>query len=292
MIKPHFPTGLLRNLADPHNGGTSLADQSKGYQPRTMSEMYIGDKDKGGGHINSGIPNWAFYKFATATSKEKAEKVYYRALTTYLTPKSQFIDLRLAVVQAATDIHGDNSPEVNAAKAAFDAVEIFEVGGGNPPPTAELPTNPGQDYILLHDASAGNSDPNTWYMYDPKGNILTARSRVQGINRPSVTDKGDFAFYVAADHTIRKVSLAGTAQDAVVQSEKIWDNVSISKDGKRMAAISIDIDTSIYVYDFEKAKWARFMLYNPTYTEGVTNGDVQFADAIEWDYTTTQANTW
>src|SRR5690349_22668502 len=50
-----FPSGALRSLQDPHNGGTSLADP--GYQPRHKSEMYTGSEDNGGVHINSGLPN-------------------------------------------------------------------------------------------------------------------------------------------------------------------------------------------------------------------------------------------
>jgi Zn-dependent metalloprotease len=190
-----FPSGALRDLSDPHNGGSSLNDN--GYQPRTMAEIYTGTEDNGGVHINSGIPNWAYYKFATTIGNAKAQKVYYKALTSYLAPKSQFIDLRLAVVQAATDLHGANSAEVNAAKAAFDAVGIYENGGGNGgDDPSDLPTNPGQDYILLHDASANDSDPNTWYVVNTAGTELKPRSRTTGINKPSVTDKGDFAYYV------------------------------------------------------------------------------------------------
>jgi hypothetical protein len=70
-----------------------------------------------------------------------------------------------------------------------------------------------------------------------------------------------------------------------VHDQEIWDNVAISKDGNRVAAVSIEADTSIYVYDFESEKWAKFVLYNPTNTEGVSSGDVRFADALEWDYT-------
>jgi len=277
-----FPSGALRDLSDPHNGGHSLDDN--GYQPRTMAELYTGTEDNGGVHINSGIPNWAYYKFATTVGNQKAQKVYYKALSSYLSPKSQFIDLRLAVVQAATDLHGANSPEVNAAKAAFDAVGIYENGGGQEDPS-DLPTNPGQDYILLHDASANDSDPNTWYVINTAGTDLKPRSRTTGINKPSVTDKGDFAYYVTAEHKLRAVSLTGAATESEVHNQPIWDNVAISKDGNRLAAVSIEADTSIYVYDFEREEWAKFVLYNPTNSEGVSSGDVQFADALEWDYT-------
>jgi Zn-dependent metalloprotease len=279
-----FPSGALRDLSDPHNGGSSLDD--RGYQPRTMAEMYTGSEDNGGVHINSGIPNWAYYKFATAIGTQKAQKVYYKAISSYLSPKSQFIDLRLAVVQSATDLHGANSPEVNAAKAAFDAVGIYENGGGNgQDDPSDLPTNPGQDFILLHDASANDSDPNTWYVINTAGTDLKSRSRTTGINKPSVTDKGDFAYYVTAEHKLRAVSLTGAASESTVHDQPIWDNVAISKDGNRLAAVSIAADTSIYVYDFESEEWAKFVLYNPTNTEGITSGDVQFADALEWDYT-------
>ncbi|HEX8529690.1 MAG TPA: M4 family metallopeptidase, partial [Cytophagales bacterium] len=278
-----FRSGALRDLSDPHNGGSSLSD--RGYQPRTMAEMYTGSEDNGGVHINSGIPNWAYYKFATAIGTDKAQKVYYKAMASYLSPKSQFIDLRLAVVQAATDLHGANSAEVNAAKAAFDAVGIYENGGGQPDDPSDLPTNPGQDFIMLHDASANDSDPNTWYVISPTGTNLVPRSKTTGINKPSVTDKGDFAYYVTAEHKLRAVSLTGAATESTVHDQPIWDNVAISKDGNRLAAVSIDADTSIYVYDFDSEKWAKFVLYNPTNTEGVTSGDVRFADALEWDYT-------
>ena len=46
-----------------------------------MSEFYNGTEDNGGVHINSGIPNRAYYLFATEIGKDKAEQVFYKALT-------------------------------------------------------------------------------------------------------------------------------------------------------------------------------------------------------------------
>ena len=97
------PSGALRNMADPHNMG----DNTRPYwQPSHVSEMYLGENDNGGVHLNSGIGNRAFYLYATDISKDKAEQVYYRALTEYLTKTSQFIDLRIAVMQSAIDLYG------------------------------------------------------------------------------------------------------------------------------------------------------------------------------------------
>lgn len=50
--------------------------------------------------------------------------IYYRALTVYLTPTSNFSSLRQAVIQSATDLYGAASPEVVSATKSFDAVGI------------------------------------------------------------------------------------------------------------------------------------------------------------------------
>ena len=61
--KTYFPTGFLRDLSNPHNGGTS--SNSPSWQPNHYNERYKGTEDNGGVHINSGIPNYAFYLFAS-----------------------------------------------------------------------------------------------------------------------------------------------------------------------------------------------------------------------------------
>ena len=43
-------------------------------------------------HINSGIPNKAAYNTINKLGQEKAEKIYYRALTQYLYNRSNFAD--------------------------------------------------------------------------------------------------------------------------------------------------------------------------------------------------------
>ncbi|MBK8471883.1 MAG: M4 family metallopeptidase [Sphingobacteriales bacterium] len=45
-----------------------------------------------------------------------------------MTNNSQFIDCRIAVIQAATDIYGASSYEAQSARNAFDGVQIY---GGN-----------------------------------------------------------------------------------------------------------------------------------------------------------------
>ncbi len=281
VIQPSaFPSGAMRNMMDPHNGGNSLNDN--GWQPNHMNEKYTGTQDNGGVHINSGIVNRAYYLIANTIGKAKAEQIYYKALAQYLTKTSKFIDLRLAVVKAATDIHGANSTEVNTAKQAFDTVGILD-GSGSGTPT-NLPTNPGTEKIVFADADP--NDPNELYLTDPNISGFQPLSQIVQNRKASVTDNGSYAFFVGADNNIYNVQLTSPFTQTKMTTDGAWDNVSISRDGERMAAVSRFADTSVWVYDFTKQQWAKYRLYNPTTgTGGASIGGVRYADAIEWDYT-------
>jgi bacillolysin len=276
-----FPSGALRSMSDPHNGGSSLSDM--GYQPKIMSEKYTGTEDNSGVHINSGICNYAFYLYATAIGKEKAAAVYYKALDDYLTKSSQFIDLRLAVIQSAKDLYGESSNEVTQAGTAFDAVGITDGQGSNNDNT--LPENNGEEYVLVYNTDG--SDANTLYRSSLDQSVVDPLSTTEFLSRPSVTDDGSYGIFVAGDKTLHAlVTTPGNdPNEFVLQEETIWSNAVISKDGKRLAAVTTYIDTAIYVYDFGSETWVKYMLYNPTYTDGVTSAGPQYADALEFDYT-------
>ena len=57
------PNNALRDLQDPHNG---VSSNSSWWQPKHTDEQYTQSDDNGGVHINSGIPNHAFYLFAVS----------------------------------------------------------------------------------------------------------------------------------------------------------------------------------------------------------------------------------
>ena len=279
-----FKSGALRSLSNPNQGGKG----TRGYQPKTMGQYEslpnTEDGDNGGVHVNSGIPNYAFYLFATNNNvgREKAEKVYYRALSTYLTRTSKFLDARLAVIKAAGDLYGATGTEVAAAKAAFDAVGIVETGSTTTPTTKpDAPVAQGQDLLLLYGSTDNKLYSTTIGVTPAKFDLKTS----QGLrHRPSVTDDGKFAYYVSSDKRIRAVSLTGTPTESIVQNEPRWSNVAISRDGTKLAALSDEQDASIWVYSFTKKLWKQFKLYNPTYSEGVSAGTVRYADSFEWDH--------
>jgi hypothetical protein len=90
-------------------------------------------------HINSGIPSHAAYLVAQALGKQKMEQIYYRALTQYLSPGSNFRDAALATIRAATDLYG--APEVSAVTSAFAQVGInVGAGAGTGAPSPQPPT--------------------------------------------------------------------------------------------------------------------------------------------------------
>jgi Zn-dependent metalloprotease len=61
-------------------------------------------------------------KMLAGIGRQKAEKIWYRALTVYMTSSETFAKARLDTVQAATDLFGAGSPETVAVGAAWDAV--------------------------------------------------------------------------------------------------------------------------------------------------------------------------
>ena len=139
----------LRNMANPALGLSR--------QPTKMSEYrqlpQTKDGDNGGVHVNSGIPNRAAYLIAeglsveglgTSIRREHTERIFYRALTTYLTQSSQFLDARRATINAAKDLFPGE--EVSVARA-WDVVEVTDNSNPAPAPT---PTDPvaGNDLMI------------------------------------------------------------------------------------------------------------------------------------------------
>lgn len=275
-----FPSGALRNMADPHNGAQT-GDYGRGWQPAHYSERYTGTQDNGGVHINSGIPNRAFYLFASNDNVglDKAEKVYYRALTKYLVSTSNFADLRKAVEQSANDLYGDQVK--NVASQAFQTVGITGSGTTN---VSDSEVNPGEDLIVF----TTESQQNVYIAKASDGTIVINNPLSEKTLRsvPSVTDNGEIIVFVDNEKKISLVVINWenqTAQEGYISEEQIWRNVVVSKDGKRLAAVTDQLEPAIFVYDFTTEQGKTFPLVNPTYTEGISTGDVLYADAMEFD---------
>src|SRR5688500_6353557 len=133
ITTPATAGDALRYMNDPVADGSSYD-----YYPT----RYTGTGDYGGGHLNSGIGNLAFKLMGTGgthprgkttvsvpalsatamTSMDMAAKIWYRALTVYMTSSTNFQGARNATASAATDLYGATA---NAAvHKAWDAVGV------------------------------------------------------------------------------------------------------------------------------------------------------------------------
>jgi len=118
----------LRSLAAP---GTAYDDPRLGKDPQPAHmddyQELPPDEDNGGVHINSGIPNHAFYLAAVAIGGpawERAGAVWYDALTKYLHRDADFQAAANATWTAALVRFGHVSPEQRAIERAWAAVGI------------------------------------------------------------------------------------------------------------------------------------------------------------------------
>jgi Zn-dependent metalloprotease len=97
-------------------------------QPATMDDYVSTAADNGGVHINSGIPNYAFYVTATilgGKAWEKAGRIWYDALRDEkIKPTSGFKAFARATVRQAQIRFGDTSSEVDAVRAGWEKTKV------------------------------------------------------------------------------------------------------------------------------------------------------------------------
>ncbi len=123
----------LRSLRAP---GTAYDDDTLGRdpQPAHMRDFIVTSEDNGGVHLNSGIPNHAFFLLADAlggAAWELAGRIWYDALTSQLPATADFATFAAATVRTASARYGEVSTEVDAVRAAWDGVGVTTDGGGS-----------------------------------------------------------------------------------------------------------------------------------------------------------------
>jgi vibriolysin len=174
IYTPGTPGDALRTMADPAASG------DRDYYP----DRYTGSADNGGVHTNSGIANLAFVLLVQGgthprgkTSNNvpgigisKAEQIFYRANTVYLTSGSDFEDCRNATANAADDLYGQT--EVDAVHEAWDAVGVPGGGGGGGGGCS------GYAETFTGSLSSGGQafQPNGTYWYDSNGDTSCSLS--------------------------------------------------------------------------------------------------------------------
>ncbi|MEJ5225775.1 MAG: M4 family metallopeptidase, partial [Anaerolineales bacterium] len=136
----------IRSMKEP---GSAYDDPllGKDPQPGHMNAYVNTAEDNGGVHINSGIPNKAFYVTALEMGGyawEKAGQIWYVTLRDKLSATSRFTEAAAKTYQVAGELFGKGSLEQQAVKKGWDAVGLPIDDGGTPP----TPPTPGGDGCL------------------------------------------------------------------------------------------------------------------------------------------------
>lgn len=116
----------LRSMKAP---GSAYSDPILGVDPQPFHmDNYVNtSSDNGGVHINSGIPNHAFYLLAQylgGFAWEKAGKIWHEALQRIQNPMATFADWADITVDVARDAYGANSLEMMYTRRAWKLVGI------------------------------------------------------------------------------------------------------------------------------------------------------------------------
>lgn len=127
----------IRSMKAP---GTAYDDPMLGKdpQPAHIRDIYTGFNDNGGVHINSGIPNHAFYVTALeigGNAWEKAGRIWYITLRDKLTSRSDFQEGARITFQVAGELYGNESAEQEAVRKGWDTVGIDVMGSSTPTPS-------------------------------------------------------------------------------------------------------------------------------------------------------------
>jgi vibriolysin len=134
IYTPNTAGDALRYMNNPTQDGSS-----KDWYP----SRYTGTADNGGVHSNSGIANLAYYLMVmggthprsmssvvvpalsatSSTSLDMGQRIWYRALTVYMTSSTNFQAARNATAQAAADLYGGTTGSAyNSVQKAWDCV--------------------------------------------------------------------------------------------------------------------------------------------------------------------------
>lgn len=117
----------LRSMKAP---GTAYDDDvlGKDPQPDSMDGYVRTSADNGGVHINSGIPNRAFYLVAEAlggNAWESPGRIWYETLTNgSLPPAATFSVFARATIRTAADLFGQESSGHDAVRGAWETVKV------------------------------------------------------------------------------------------------------------------------------------------------------------------------
>ncbi|MBA3704627.1 MAG: M4 family metallopeptidase [Bacteroidetes bacterium] len=212
LIGDEIGTTAFRNMADPKS--RSNPDTYKGtYWDSTTNEV----------HKNSTIFSHAFYLFSqggsgtndkgkvfnvTAMGIDKAAEIWYRMNTVYLFPSSDYNDARTYAIQAAIDLYGACSPEVESTTNAWYAVGLGNIY--SPAVVATFTSTFPSGCVLPYNISFFNTSSNaTNYIWD------------FGDGTTSTTMSPSHTYTSAGTYNVKLVVSSACGADSIAQSSYV-----------------------------------------------------------------------
>lgn len=289
----------LRNMEDPSSlriGGSIDRPYPEKYSQRIVTNL-----DSGGVHLNSSIVNHAFYQLVAglpnAIGRTKAEAIFYRALTAYLTASSNFVDARLAAIAAADDFRGAGqlgvtANDVQAVRDAFTFVEIADGPGSEPPDP--FPGTEGEDatlFLRLADTVGGGQSYFLYRQEIPGDGAFGAPLSAFDVkaSRPAVLGDGSLAVFVDSIDGLCFIPTDGSAEeDCDPGLAGVVSSVAVSPDGNLFGFVLVDPltgdpDKFINVFDLRRAPpddLIEIEVEAPA-IDAATIANVRFADAMD-----------
>ncbi|MGC2236952.1 MAG: M4 family metallopeptidase [Pyrinomonadaceae bacterium] len=142
--------------------------------------------DQCGVHTNSSITNHAYYLISnggtnrvsgiavTGIGTTDAARIWYRALTVYMTSGTTFSGARTATLSAATDLFGSASTQYNGVAQGWCAIGVGTCPGGTPTPTPTATPGGCTTELFTNGGFEGSASPwvgsGTGYFYVNPGN--------------------------------------------------------------------------------------------------------------------------
>ncbi|HXH42040.1 MAG TPA: M4 family metallopeptidase [Thermoanaerobaculia bacterium] len=127
LLGPEVHGKAIRSMAAP---GTAYDDPvlGKDPQPAHMRDYVDSPDDNGGVHINSGIPNRAFFLSATGIggySWDKPGDIWYEVVDKRLSSRAEFQDFANATVAVAGELYGVGGQVQSIVRDAWVEVGII-----------------------------------------------------------------------------------------------------------------------------------------------------------------------
>jgi len=138
---------LIGEKIDINGDGTPLRYMDKPSKDGNSADYWSRNVGRLNVHYSSGVANHFFYLLSegsgaktingvsynsptsngstvTGIGRDKADQIWYKALTTYFTSSTDYAAARTATLQAASDLYGASSPERAAVAAAWSGVNV------------------------------------------------------------------------------------------------------------------------------------------------------------------------